>query len=95
MSAAESNNKTTFLVTEDNPGGWKLEDILAEIQNDMIRRTQKIVGDARPEARAVLNNNIEILAMLSKCIDHANDSTRILDRSFGPHKEGEPRIGVA
>mgnify|MGYP003769394147 CR=1 FL=1 len=29
------------------------------------------------------------------CIDKAKDSTKILDRSFGPHKEGKPRIGVA
>lgn len=89
------STKTTFLVTEDNPDGWKIEDILMAIQNDMFRRTQKIVGDSRDEARAVLNNNIEILGMLSQCIDKAKDSTKILDRSFGPHKEGKPRIGVA
>ncbi len=88
-------DKTTFLVSDENPDGWNLEDILAEIQNDMIRRTQKIVGDGRTEARAVLNNNIEILGMLSQCIDRATDSTRILDKAFGPHREGEPRIGVA
>lgn len=95
MAEIERVQKTTFLVTEENPDGWRIEDILTVIQNDMIRRTQKIVGDSRPEARAVLNNNIEILGMLSQCIERATDSTRILDRAFGPHKEGEPRIGVA
>jgi len=89
------SKKTTFLVTEENPEGWKIEDILMVIQNDMFSRTQKIVGDSRDEARAVLNNNIEILGMLSKCIDKAKESTQILNRSFGPHKEGKPRIGVA
>lgn len=89
------NQKTTFLVTEENPDGWKIEDILLTIQNDIFRRTQKIVGDTRTEARVVINNNIEILGLLSRCIEKATESTQILDRSFGPHKDGKPRIGVA
>ncbi len=89
------NQITTFLVTEENPDGWKIEDILMTIQNDMFGRTQKIVGDSRDEARAVLNNNIEILGLLSQCIEKAKESTQILNRSFGPHKDGKPRIGVA
>ena len=87
--------KTTFLVTDENPDGWEIEDILMTIQNDMFRRTQKIVGDSREEARDVLNNNIKILGLLSQCIEKATESTRILNRSFGPHKDGKPRIGVA
>lgn len=88
-------SKTTFLVTEDNPQGWKLEDILTEIQNDIVRRSQKIVDDARPEARTVFNNNVEILALLTQCIERAAESTKLLNRAFGPHKDGKPRIGVA
>lgn len=89
------NEKTTFLVTEENPEGWKIEDILTTIQDDIFRRTQKIVGDHRDEARAVLNNSIEILGLLSQCIEKATESTKILDKSFGPHEDGKPRIGVA
>ena len=85
---------TTFLVTDENANGWKLEDILRVIQNDIIGRMQKITGDPRPEARAVLNNNIAILGALSDCIARAEDSTQLLNRAFGPHKDGEPRIGV-
>lgn len=88
-------DKTTFLVTEDNPEGWKIEDILSTIQDDMFSRTQKIVGDHRDEAREVLSNTIEILGLLSQCIEKATESTKILDRAFGPHKDGNPRIGVA
>lgn len=88
-------SKTTFLVTEDNPEGWKLEDILLEIQNDIMRRSQKIVDDTRPEARTVFNNNVEILGLLTQCIGRATESTRLLNRAFGPHKDGQPRIGVA
>lgn len=87
---------TRFLSTLDDPEGWKLEEILRQIQNDIVRRSNKIIDDTRPEARAVLQNNIEILRWLSKCIDKAENSTRILN-SIGPSQgaEGEPRIGVA
>ena len=81
-------------MTDEYLDGWKIEDILMTIQNDMFRRTQKIVGDSREEARAVLNNNVEILGLLSQCIEEATELTRILNRSFGLHKDRKPRIGV-
>ena len=84
---------TKLLMSTDNPAGWRLEDILSEIQNDIVRRTQKIIDDDRPDARAVLNNNIEIMSLVSKGVERALDSTRILD-SLGPHEKGQPRIGV-
>ncbi len=84
-----------FLVTEENPSGYRLEDILSAIRKDMVLRATKIIHDDRPQARQVLANNIKILDMLTQCIDLAEESTQTLDKSFGPHKEGEPRIGVA
>ena len=72
-----------------------IEDLLTEIQNDIVRRSQKIVDDKRPEARQVLNNNIEILGHLASCIEKAQDSTMLLKRAFGPHEPGQPRIGIA
>ncbi len=29
---------TKLLMSTENPDGWRLEDILAEIQNDIVRR---------------------------------------------------------
>jgi CBS-domain-containing membrane protein len=86
---------TRFLVTDDNPGGWKLEDILTVIQDDVVRRSGKIIEDHRPEARRVLHNNIEIMGLLTQCIDLALNSTKVLatlGRSRAP--VGPPRIGV-
>jgi hypothetical protein len=88
-------NKTTLLVSTETPDGWTIEDILTEIQNDIVKRSQKIVDDKRPEARQVLDNNILILRRLSECIAKAQESTILLKRSFGPHEDGKPRIGVA
>jgi hypothetical protein len=86
---------THFFASPERPDGWKLEDLLAQIQNDIVHRSEKIVDDMRPQARAVLHNNIEILGMLTKCIQKAQESTKILD-SFGPSQSGHggpPRIG--
>lgn len=83
-----------FLIHDDNPDGHKLEDILTAIRNEIIHRATKIMDDRRPEAQAVLSNNVTILSLLGESIALAEDSTRILDKSFGPHKDEAPRIGV-
>ncbi|WP_169570118.1 histidine kinase [Sneathiella limimaris] len=88
---------THFLVTEENPTGHKLEDVLGMVRSDVIHRCTRITDDARPEAQAVLSNNMRVLALLTEAIDIATDSTRILDKAFGPSqagKGGPPRIGT-
>ena len=84
---------THFLSTDENPDGYKLEDILSIVRQDVIARAGKIAGDKRPEARQVLANNMHILQKLTECIDLAESSTQILDRSFGQSGD-EPRIGA-
>ena len=89
---------TRFLVSEDNPSGRKLEDILLELRADILTRCTKISGDTRAEALHVMANNMKLLEHLTASIELAQDSTRLLDRAFGPSeavKGGEPRIGVA
>ena len=84
-----------FLITDDNPDGYKLEDILTAIRNDIVQRAAKIMADSRPEATFVMNNNIKILGLLSESIELAKSSTEVLDKSFGPHNPDVPRIGKA
>ncbi|RMF11723.1 MAG: histidine kinase [Alphaproteobacteria bacterium] len=84
---------THFLVTDEKPDGYRLEDILSILRRDIIKRSTKIMDDERPEAKAVLNNSIRVLGLLSECISIAEDSTRILEKSFGKSVEGKPRIG--
>lgn len=85
---------THFLVTDDNPEGYKLEDMLKIIRKDIFLRTTKILEDERPEAQTVLDNNVKILGLLSESIAIAENSTNILQKSFGPSRTGKPRIGV-
>lgn len=85
---------THFLSTDENPDGYKLEDILTIIRQDVIKRAGLIAGDTKPEARQVLANNVRILQHLTEAIELAEDSSRTLQRSFG-HSGDTPRIGAA
>jgi len=87
---------THFLSSEEKPEGFKLEAILAVIRKDILIRCLKIADDPRPEAKHVLNNNMQILNLISQSIQIAEDSSQVLDKSFGPSQSingGEPRIG--
>lgn len=87
---------THFLVTEENPSGHRLEDILMLIRKDILTRALKIADDQRTEARHVMKNNMRILELLSDAITLAEDSSRVLDKAFGTAaKGGPPRIGKA
>lgn len=85
---------THFLISEDKTEGFKLEDILDLLRQDIIKRTQKIASDNRREARHVLKNNIRILSLVTEAMELAEDSTAVLDKSFGPSDPAKPRIGV-
>lgn len=87
---------THFLISDENPEGHKLEDILAAIRKDILVRCTKIVDDRKPEAQQVLDNNLKILNLMSETISLAENSTQILDKSFGRSRTSEgkpPRIG--
>ncbi|MDZ4762553.1 MAG: histidine kinase [Alphaproteobacteria bacterium] len=87
---------TRFLCSEKHPEGSKLEDLLMHLRAELIQRCEAIATDHRPEALSVMNNNLKILAHMSELISLALDSTRILDRAFGPSQSahgGPPRIG--
>lgn len=87
---------THFLITEDKPDGYRLEDILGLVRKDMLTRALKIADDKRPEAQHVMRNNMKILDLISQSIALAEDSTRVLDKAFGSNaKGGPPRIGKA
>ncbi len=88
---------THFLASDANPDGYTLEEILRTIRKDIVARSQKITGDKRPEAEHVLSNNIRILNIITDAIALAEDSTKTLNKAFGPGsppEKGKPRIGT-
>ncbi len=87
---------THFLVSDTKPDGYKLEEILHVLRKDILMRCLRIADYHRTEARHVINNNMKILHLLSDAILLAEDSTRTLDKAFGPNCSlggGAPRIG--
>jgi len=80
---------TRFLVSDENSDGYKLEDILHVIRTDVIVRCTKIMHDPKDEARHVLDNNMRILNLLSEAIPFAEDSTKVLVKSFGPGRTAQ------
>lgn len=89
---------TRFLVSDENPAGHKLEELLIGLRRDILMRCEKIIEDSRPEAKQVVANNLKILTLITDAITLAEESTQLLDKAFGPSKAakgGPPRIGSA
>lgn len=74
---------TQYLVSDTNPDGQRLEDILRAIRNDVLVRCNSMMADGRPAAEHVMANNMQILPLLTEAIQLAEDSTDVLGRSFG------------
>ena len=83
-----------FLSSEQKPEGHSLEEVLLQLRKELIVQTTKIVEDDRPQAQEVLENDIKILALLTECLHIAEASSKLLKHSFGPHVDGQPRIGT-
>lgn len=87
---------TELLLSDAKPDGYTLEDILRVLRKDILARSRKIQDDNRDEAQHVLANNIRILGLLTESIGLAEDSTYVLNKSYGRSNRAEggpPRIG--
>ena len=87
---------TRFLVSDENPSGYKLEELLTLVRADVLKRLERIALDERPEALHVFSNNVQVLEHLTRAMELARENTRVLDKAFG-HRAlgGPPRIGEA
>jgi hypothetical protein len=69
---------TNYLVSPENPEGKRTEDILSEIRAEILVRLSAYAGDPRPEAKTVLENNLEIAQLLTEAIHLAEANTNKL-----------------
>jgi len=74
---------TKLLVSDDNPSGAKLEDVLRVVRNDIISRCHLSVAVHDPDTEKVVANNMRILNLLTECIELAESSTQILIQAYG------------
>jgi len=57
-----------------------LEEAWVGLRREAIRRAAALAGDARPEARAVLRDNIDVIDKLSGAVDAATRARRRVQR---------------
>ncbi|PIW27080.1 MAG: histidine kinase [Rhodospirillales bacterium CG15_BIG_FIL_POST_REV_8_21_14_020_66_15] len=77
---------TKLLVSDTNPTGAKLEDVLRVVRNDIIARCQASVAVHDRDTEKVIANNLRILNLLTECIELAEASTEILVQAYGPEQ---------
>ena len=66
------------LVSHDNPDGKRTEEILTEIRAEVLVRMASYGDDPRPEAKAVMENNLKIAQLLTDAIHLAEVNTNTL-----------------
>jgi hypothetical protein len=74
---------TNLLISDDNPNGAKLEDVLRILRKDIIARCHLSVAVHDKDTEKVVANNMRILNLLTECIDLAESSTDILVQAYG------------
>ena len=80
---------TKLLVSDDNPTGAKLEDVLRAVRNDIIARCHLSVETHDRDTEKVVANNMRILTLLTEGIELAEASTEILTQAYGPEQAGK------
>ncbi|QJE73818.1 histidine kinase [Aerophototrophica crusticola] len=71
---------TRILLSSANPSGKRTEEILSEIRSDLLVRMVGYGQDPRREMRAILDNNVRILGLLTEAIRLAEENSRVLDQ---------------
>lgn len=66
------------LVSADNPDGQRTEELLSEIRAELLTRMAAYGEDPRPEAKTVMENNLEIAQLLTDAIHLAENNTNTL-----------------
>ena len=90
-----STPTTKVLMSASNPTGRKLEELLAEIAEDLRVKNDALEADPSPTSRAVRLNNLGIIDCLALAGVRQLDTLRRLDL-IGPDRGpgGTPRIGA-
>ena len=83
-----------ILMSAENPGGWKLEDLLQQISLELEAKNKKIENDTSQTAELVRTNNNYIIGALSSARNAQLNSMQALDRiRTKTDPTDAPRIG--
>ncbi len=93
--ALERHDRPLVLMTAQNPGGWKLEELLRQLRAEIQLKNERLVFDDGEVALAVKDANLRIMAVLFEAEGLQRRILAVLDSlrtDEGPL--GRPRIGV-
>jgi len=94
VSTTDDHGDSIILRGSENPTGWKLEELLSVLHDEVRDKCLKIECDLSLEAQTVLHNNMQIMGLLLQAEALQRQSYAILDAKApnqGPL--GTPRIG--
>jgi len=87
--------KEIVLMGRDNPEGYKLEELLSMLQEEVQVKCGYICDDPRLEAKQVLRNNQQIIGLLAQAEALQRMSYDVLDSmSKNEGALGSYRIGI-
>jgi len=83
------------LMSKDNPTGWKLEELLPQLRQEIADKNARLAGDQSATAILVRANNIRVLDHLLAAEDlQRNTIDRLAALAPDPGPSGPPRIGA-
>lgn len=84
-----------ILMSRENPTGYKLEDLLRKLRDEIEQKSNRIKGDPNPQALLIRNKNAKISLLLREAEHLQREVMGTLDVigiDQGP--TGRPRIGA-
>lgn len=82
-----------ILMSAENPSGMKLEDLLSQVQQELLAKTNKIADSTVPTAIEVKGRNYKILAHLQSAEVLQRESyTKLAELGPDTGPTGTPRI---
>ncbi len=87
-------NYFKILMSRDNPGGWKLEELLQDIVEDLLLKNKALGGgDPSIDKCKITANNTVIIALLETAIFVQDRTMKLLNDIYGSDRgPGDPRV---
>ena len=81
-----------ILMGVNNHNGWKLEDILQQLADEVKAKSEKISDSPHPQRDMIIEHNSEIIELLEKARDIQLDTYRQLDAVEPNRGPTNPRL---
>lgn len=81
-----------ILMGTDNHDGWKLEDILQKLADEVTAKSEKISDSTHPQRDMIIEHNSQIIKLLNEARDIQVDTYKQLDVVEPNRGPASPRL---